>query len=123
MAIGTSRRDAEISICWMKTADAYPDGHWRENSFTAFDPEVRFPRFHMVEGDEPIGGVDLIKGGLQSGLWQWSMTASLPGPRLRQAHQWRRGKPWRSRPARHRGLQALSFDTPGAIPAHGSDAL
>ena len=25
--------------------------------------------------------MDLIKGGLQSGLWQWSMTVALPGPR------------------------------------------
>ncbi|MBM6583000.1 hypothetical protein ILT44_22610 [Microvirga sp. BT689] len=70
-----------MSIYWMKTADVYPDSSWSENSFTAFDPEVRFPRFHMETGDEPIGGVDLIKGGLQDGLWRWSMTVSLSGPR------------------------------------------
>jgi hypothetical protein len=69
-----------MSIYWMKTADAYPDSRWSENSFTAFDPDVQFPRFHMVEGDETIGNVHLLKGGLQSGLWQWSMTVSLPGP-------------------------------------------
>ena len=65
-----------MSIYWMKTADVYPDSRWSEHSFTALDPDARFPRFHMVEGDEPIGGVDLIEGGLQSGLWQWSMTVS-----------------------------------------------
>jgi hypothetical protein len=74
-----------MSIYWKKTADAFPDSRWNENSFTAFDPDVRFPRFHMVEGDEPIGGVDLIQGGLQSGQWQWSMTASLTGPRYGSA--------------------------------------
>jgi hypothetical protein len=70
-----------MGIYWKKTAEVYPDGRWRENSFTALDPDVRFPLFHMVEGDEPIGGVDMIEGGPQSGLWEWSMTVSLPGPR------------------------------------------
>jgi hypothetical protein len=71
-----------MSIYWMKTADVYPDSGWREdNAFMAFDPEVRFPRFHIVEGDETIGNVHLIEGGLQSGQWQWSMTVSLSGPR------------------------------------------
>lgn len=69
-----------MGIYWKKTADVYPDASWSEHSFVALDPDVRFPRFHMVEGDEPIGGVDLIQGGLQSGLWQWSMTVSLSGP-------------------------------------------
>jgi hypothetical protein len=70
-----------MSIYWLKTADVYPDGGWHENAFMAFDPDVRFPRFHMAEGDETIGNVHLIKGGLQSGQWQWSMTVALPGPR------------------------------------------
>ena len=61
-----------MSIYWMKTADVYPDGRYEDTSFMAFDPEVRFPRFHMTEGDETIGNVHLIKGGLQSGQWQWS---------------------------------------------------
>jgi hypothetical protein len=66
----------------MKTADVYPDSGWGEdNAFMAFDPEVRFPRFHIVEGDETIGNVHLIEGGLQSGQWQWSMTVPLMGPR------------------------------------------
>jgi hypothetical protein len=70
-----------MSIYWMKTADVCPVGGYNETSFMAFDPEVRFPRFHMVEGDETIGNVQLIKGGLQDGQWQWSMTVALPGPR------------------------------------------
>ena len=49
-------------------------------AFVAFDPEVRFPSFHMEMGDETIGNVHRIKGGPQDGLWQWSMTVSLPGP-------------------------------------------
>ena len=69
-----------MSIYWLKTADVYPDSGWRENAFMAFDPDVRFPRFHMAEGDETIGNVHLIKGGLQSGQWQWSMTVALSGP-------------------------------------------
>jgi hypothetical protein len=70
-----------VSIYWMKTADVYPDGRYEDTSFMAFDPEVRFPRFHMEPGDETIGNVHQINGGPQSGQWQWSMTASLPGPR------------------------------------------
>jgi hypothetical protein len=69
-----------MSIYWLKTADVYPDSGWCENAFMAFDPDVRFPRFHMAEGDETIGNVHLIKGGLQSGQWQWSMTVALSGP-------------------------------------------
>jgi hypothetical protein len=70
-----------MPIYWMKTADVYPDGGYEDTFFMAFDPEVRFPRFHMTEGDGTIGNVHLIKGGLQSGQWQWSMTVALPGPR------------------------------------------
>ena len=70
-----------MSIYWMKTADVYPDGRYDETAFMAFDPEVRFPAFHMEEGDETIGNVHQIKGGPQAGSWQWSMTVSLPGPR------------------------------------------
>jgi hypothetical protein len=69
-----------MSIYWMKTADVYPDGGWREdNAFSAFDPDVRFPRFHMVEGDEPIGNIRLVEGGPMAGKWRWSMTVALPG--------------------------------------------
>jgi hypothetical protein len=64
----------------MRTADVYPDGGYGDSYFMAFDPEVRFPRFHVVEDDETIGNVHLIKGGLQSGQWQWSMTVALLGP-------------------------------------------
>jgi hypothetical protein len=70
-----------MAIYWMKTADVYPDGRYGPDAFMAFDHEVRFPRFHMTEGDETIGNVHQIKGGLQSDLWQWSMTVSLSGPR------------------------------------------
>ena len=49
--------------------------------FMAFDPAVRFPRFHMETSDETIGNVRLIEGGPEFGPWQWSMTVALPGPR------------------------------------------
>jgi hypothetical protein len=65
----------------MRTANVYPDGRHGPNFFMAFDPEVRFPRFRMVEGDETIGNIHPIEGGPESGLWQWSMTVSLPGSR------------------------------------------
>ena len=68
------------AIYWMRTRDVYPDGGYGPNFFMAFDPDVRFPRFHMVEGDETIGNVHLIEGGLQSGKWEWSMTVALSGP-------------------------------------------
>ncbi|MBQ0819314.1 hypothetical protein KBI52_03585 [Microvirga sp. HBU67558] len=59
-----------MSIYWMKTDDVYPDGGYKDMSFMAFDPEVRFPRFHITKSDETIGNVHLVKGGLQSGQWQ-----------------------------------------------------
>ena len=68
-----------MPIYWMRTRDVYPDGGYGPDFFMAFDPAVRFPRFHMETGDETIGNVHLIEGGLQSGKWQWSMTVALPG--------------------------------------------
>jgi predicted DNA-binding WGR domain protein len=47
--LGEIRR---MSIYWMRTADVYLDGGYDESYFMTFDPEVRFPRFHMTEGDE-----------------------------------------------------------------------
>jgi hypothetical protein len=71
-----------MTIYWMRMIEVYPDSRWHEdNAFIAFDPKVRFPRFHMETGDETIGNVHRIEGGPQSGQWQWSMTVSLPGPR------------------------------------------
>lgn len=69
-----------MAIYWMRTADVYPDTRYPD-CFTAFDDAVRFPRFHMTEGDEYIGGVRRIEHGPQAGLWQWTMTVSLSGPR------------------------------------------
>ncbi len=71
-----------MSIYWKRTADVYPNGGYDETFFMVFDPEVRFPRFHIETGDETIGNNHPIKGGLQSGQWQWSMTVALPGPRF-----------------------------------------
>lgn len=64
----------------MKTADVFPDARYGPDDFMAFDDAVRFPRFHMVEGDETIGNVRRIEHGPQAGLWQWSMSVALPGP-------------------------------------------
>jgi hypothetical protein len=69
-----------MPIYWTKTADVYPDGGHEDTDFMAFDPDVRFPAFHPTEGDEPIGRVRLYTSGPQGGLWQWSLTVSLPGP-------------------------------------------
>jgi hypothetical protein len=74
------QRDPKPAIYWMRTRELYPDRRWRGNAFMAFDSGVRFPRFHATKGDEAIGNIRLIDGGPQSGLWQWSMTVSLPGP-------------------------------------------
>jgi hypothetical protein len=70
-----------MGIYWKRTSEVYPDGGYDDTFWMAFDPDVRFPRFHMVQGDETIGNVHRIKGGPGDGLWQWSMTVSLPGPR------------------------------------------
>src|SRR3954453_4385237 len=67
-----------MRIYWMKTADVYPNARYDETAFMAFDPGVRFPAFHMEEGDETIGNVHQIEGGPRAGLWQWSTT--VPGP-------------------------------------------
>lgn len=69
-----------MGIYWKRTSEVYPDGGYDDTSWMAFDPDVRFPRTFPLTGDEPIGGVDMVTGGLESGLWKWSMTASLPGP-------------------------------------------
>ena len=73
------QRDAKPAIYWMRTREVYPDSGWHEKAIIAFDSGVHFPRVHPTKGDEPIGNVRLIDGGPQSGLWQWSMTVSLPG--------------------------------------------
>lgn len=70
-----------MPIYWMRTADVYPDAGYEPTAFMAFDRGVRFPRTHMVEGDEPIGNVRLITSGPQEGLWQWSMAVAPSGPR------------------------------------------
>ena len=73
--------DAPSAIYWMRTAAVHPDAGYGPDVFMAFDPAVRFPRFHMETSDETIGNVRLIEGGPESGHWQWSMTVALPGPR------------------------------------------
>lgn len=111
-----------MSIYWMRTADVYPHSGWRENNdFMAFDPDVRFPRFHMVEGDETIGNVHLIEGGSQSGQWQWSMTVSLPSPRYGKPANG--VEPSRGAAARRRGLSTLPVNTAGAVPTVIHDEL
>jgi len=37
-----------MSSYWMKTADVYPDSGCDDTFFMAYDPVVRFSRFHMV---------------------------------------------------------------------------
>jgi predicted DNA-binding WGR domain protein len=64
LGVGQSQDEIrEMSIYWTKIADVYPDGGYDDSFFMAFDPEARFPRFHMETGDETIGNVHLIKGG------------------------------------------------------------
>jgi len=70
-----------MGIYWKRTREVYPDAGYDDTYWTAFDPAVRFLRFHMETGDETIGNVHQVKGGPEDGLWQWSMTVSLPGPR------------------------------------------
>ena len=69
-----------MGIYWKRTSEVYPDGGYDDSYWMAFDPDVRFPRTFPITGDEPIGNVHRITGGPEDSLWQWSMTASLPGP-------------------------------------------
>jgi len=52
-----------MSIYWMKTADVYPNARYDETAFMAFDPEVRFPAFHMVRGTRPSATSTRSKAG------------------------------------------------------------
>lgn len=64
----------------MHTQEAWPEDSWLETSFTLFDPD----RPHR-EGDglwdTYIAGVHQIPHGPEGGMWTWSVTISLPGPR------------------------------------------
>jgi hypothetical protein len=60
-----------MNIYWKPTADAFPmEGGWLKQDFTAFD-EVAY-----------IGRVYQVPHGSEKGLWIWSMTVVLPGPRF-----------------------------------------
>ena len=69
-----------MPIYWMRRNDAFPGSLPDDDAFCAFDNEVRFERIQSRPDAEYIGGVNLIRGGMKDGLWQWSMTVSLPGP-------------------------------------------
>jgi hypothetical protein len=75
-------------IYWMRTAEAFPGLRWPETQFTCFDkdkPErISDSRWHTY-----IGNVHQIESGLSTGLWHWSMIATMPGKRLKAP---RRGK-------------------------------
>ena len=105
------------AIYWMRTADVYPDGGYGPDAFMAFDPEVRFPRFHMVEGDETIGNVHLIEGGIAVRAVGMVDDRRPLRPGLWRPHQRERTDQGRSGPPRHRGLSTLSLDTARAISA------
>ena len=63
--------DAPSAIYWMRTAAVHPDAGYGPDVFMAFDPAVRFPRFHMETSDETIGNVRLIEGG--PAIWALAM--------------------------------------------------
>ena len=62
-----SAKVGSMAIYWKLKQGRYPDGGYDDTFFMAFDPEVLFPRFHMVTGDETIGNVHQIPHGPERG--------------------------------------------------------
>ncbi|MEE1611121.1 hypothetical protein [Microvirga sp. CF3016] len=96
-----------MSIYWKRTADEYPDGGYGPDWFMAFDPEVRFPRFHMETGDETTGNVHRIERSPDRGRTS-IRTLAMVDDRLSAwaalwwpADEWNRTDQRRGRPARH----------------------
>lgn len=65
---------------WMKTSEVWPDDSWLETSFTFFDPD-KPGRESDGLWHTYVGGVHQVPAGPEGGLWQWSVTATFPGPR------------------------------------------
>jgi hypothetical protein len=69
----------------MKTTEAWPDRRWHdsrlESEFTCFD-EDKPGRKSASHWDTQIGIVHQAGGGPGGGMWLWSVTATLPGPRF-----------------------------------------
>lgn len=74
-----------MSIYWMRTADVFPDGRYGPDTFMAFDPDVRFPRFHMTKGAETIGNVHMIEGQAAVGTLAMVNDRFSARPSLRQS--------------------------------------
>ncbi len=74
-----SGRTLSDRLYWMKTNEAFPGAPWPESRLTCFDEEKpgrkSDSRWHTY-----IGAVDQIEAGPGGGMWQWSVTATFPGP-------------------------------------------
>lgn len=56
-----------MPIFWMRTWDTVGDPTWPADSFSAFDPEVVFPRIHSRHDGEYVGTVRLNGDGSTRG--------------------------------------------------------
>jgi hypothetical protein len=65
-------------ICWKRTSEVFTEAIWSGTDFVAIDPS----RNGTDERDKFIGGILQEEHGRQKGMWVWSMTARVPGPRL-----------------------------------------
>jgi hypothetical protein len=70
-----------VKLYWMKSSEAWPGGSWLKGDRSCFD-EDKPDRASDILWDTSIGHVSQIEAGLGGGMWQWSVTARLRGPRF-----------------------------------------
>ena len=70
-----------MKLYWMKTSEAWPEYSWLESQLTCFDEDKPGRKSDSL-WDTCIGNVQQIEGGPGGGLWEWSVTATLPGPQF-----------------------------------------
>ncbi len=76
-----SVRTLSERLYWMKTSEAFPGASWLESQLTCFD-EDKPDRQSDSRWDTYMGNVHQIEAGPGGGMWQWSVTATFPGPRF-----------------------------------------
>ena len=74
-------RGHELKLCWMKSSEAWPGGHWLESDLSCFD-EDKPGRNSDSLWDTRVGDVYQLVGNPGGGLWLWNVTARFLGPRF-----------------------------------------
>ncbi len=74
-------RGHELKLYWMKASEAWPGGNWLESDRSCFDEDKPGRKSDSL-WDTRVGDVYQLVGNPGGGLWLWSVTARLPGPRF-----------------------------------------